>query len=70
MPDALNVGGTDYVCYFDAQICSDLSTSTNDCFTHTNSINASISDDDGETHTVTVTANSVSAKVCVSVTAQ
>lgn len=70
LPDALNVGGTDYVCYFDAQLCSDLSTSTSDCFTHTNSINASISDDDGENHTVTVTANTVNAKVCVTVAPQ
>jgi hypothetical protein len=67
LPDPLNVGGNDYVCYFDAQLCSNLSTSTNNCFTHTNSINASISDDDSEGHTVTVTANSLHAQVCVTV---
>jgi hypothetical protein len=70
LPDPLNVGGSDYVCYFDAQLCSDLSTGTNDCFTHTNSINASISDDNSESNTVTVTANSLTAKVCVTVGAQ
>jgi hypothetical protein len=70
LPDPLNVGGNDYVCYFDAQLCSDLSTSTNDCFTHTNSINPSINDDDGEANAVTVTANTIHAKVCVTVAPQ
>jgi len=68
LPDNLTVGGSDYVCYFDAQLCSDLSTSSNNCFTHTNSINATMAGDEKEA--VTINANSVTAKVCVTVAPQ
>jgi hypothetical protein len=67
LADSLTVRGNDYVCYFDGQLCSSISTANN-CFTHTNSINATITGDESEA--VTITANTVHAHVCVTVTPQ
>ena len=39
----LTVGGTDYVCQFDGEICGTLD--TNGCFTHTNSVSATLAAD-------------------------
>jgi len=62
---AVTVGGSDYTCLFDAQICGGL---TNGCFTHSNTINTTASGDEGETVTVTATPNPLNVKVCVSAT--
>jgi len=48
-PFALNQGGSDYVCHFDAQICSS-ALDTNGCFTHINSVSATLAlDETGST---------------------
>jgi len=61
---AIAVGGSNYTCYFDAQICSGL---TNGCFTHSNTINATATGDEGDTVTMTATPDPLNVKVCVDV---
>jgi hypothetical protein len=67
LPTSLTAGGSDYQCQFDAQICGDLTTGNN-CFSHVNKVNATLSDDDSEGNTVTVTANTLTAQECITLT--
>jgi hypothetical protein len=70
LPASVTVGNN-YTCYFDAQICGGL---TNGCFTHSNTINSTVSGnaaftgDESDAVTVTVTPNPLNLNVCVTVT--
>ena len=74
LPASLPVGGADYQCKFDAQICGDLTTINlptppgGTClgFQHVNKVTATIADDNSEGHTVSQTDNTLTENVCFS----
>lgn len=67
LPASLPVGGADYKCNFDGHFCSDLPAGTT-CFSHTNKVTATISDDSSEGNPVTETGNTLTAQECITLT--
>jgi hypothetical protein len=74
LPATLAVGGNDYTCKFDAQICGDLTTINlptppgGTCLglQHVNKVTATIADDNSEGNAVSQTANTLTEDVCFS----
>lgn len=66
LPATVSVGGSDYTCLFDAQICS-TSGLTSGCFTHSNTLNTTLAGEGeaNENVTVTETPDPLNVKVCV-----
>jgi len=58
------VNGGSYTCQFDAQFCT-LSLDVNGCFTHLNTVSASLAGDEPADQ-ITVTGGSLNLKECLS----
>jgi hypothetical protein len=63
LPVTLSVNGGAYSCQFDAQICGGLDASG--CFTHSNTVSASLTGDDGAGDAVSLTPGSLDLKECI-----
>jgi hypothetical protein len=61
LPVTLSVNGGTYTCKFDGQFCGALDESG--CFTHTNTVSATLTDD--ENATVTLTPGTLNVKECL-----
>jgi hypothetical protein len=61
LPATIAVNGGAYSCQFDAQVCSGLD--SNGCFTHTNTVSATLTGDESET--VTLTPGTLNLKECI-----
>jgi hypothetical protein len=61
LPFNIPVNNGTYTCQFDAQFCGGLD--ANGCFSHTNTVSATLTDDDGDT--VSLTPGSLTVKECL-----
>jgi len=55
-----------YTCQFDGQFCGGLD--VNGCFSHTNTVSAGLTGDDGATDVVSLTPGSLTLKECLALT--
>jgi hypothetical protein len=63
LPTTIPVNNGKYTCQFDAQFCSGLDTSG--CFTHSNTVSATLTGDEGASDVVSLTPGSLNVKECV-----
>lgn len=68
LPVTIPVNNSTYTCQFDGQICSGLD--ANGCFTHNNSVSATLTGDEGATDVVSLTPGALSLKECLVGTVQ
>jgi hypothetical protein len=68
LPVTIPVNNGTYTCQFDAQICSGLD--QNGCFTHSNTVSATLTGDEGATDVVSLTPGSLDLKECLVGTVQ
>jgi hypothetical protein len=63
LPVTIPVNNGTYTCQFDGQICGGLD--VNGCFTHSNSVSATLTGDEGASDVVSLTPGSLTVKECV-----
>lgn len=63
LPVTIPVNNGTYTCQFDGQICGGLD--ANGCLTHSNSVSATLTGDEGASDVVTLTPGSLTVKECV-----
>jgi hypothetical protein len=63
LPVTLGVNGGVYSCQFDAQICGGLD--GNGCFTHSNTVSAGLTGDEGAGDVVSLTPGALDLKECI-----
>jgi hypothetical protein len=68
LPVTIPVNNGTYTCQFDAQICSGLD--QNGCFTHSNTVSATLTGDEGAADVVSLTPGSLDLKECLVGTVQ
>lgn len=68
LPVTIPVNNGTYTCQFDGQICSGLD--ANGCFTHSNTVSATLTGDEGATDVVSLTPGSLDLKECLVGTVQ
>jgi hypothetical protein len=68
LPVTIPVNNGTYTCQFDGQICSGLD--ANGCFTHSNSVSATLTGDEGASDVVSLTPGSLDLKECLVGTVQ
>jgi hypothetical protein len=62
LPQTLSVNGGAYTCQFDGQFCSGL---VNGCFSHTNTVSATVTGDEGAADVVSLTPGGLTVNECL-----
>jgi hypothetical protein len=63
LPQTLSVNGGAYTCQFDGQICGGLD--SQGCFSHTNTVSASVTGDEGAADVVSLTPGGLTVNECI-----